>query len=165
MNKVWKSIILLIAVFSALTLCACGTKGSKVKDYAGCYITTYTTSTGMTTYQEAMVIDKQGNVRYGMTTSEFTQTAFEGTLNIENDKGVFYCSDSYGYKKEWINEFPLTLTLLNDGDGLNAIFTGDLGSRNFTKVSEDEMNAFCEENYIFLDIEELKKPIDQRTLP
>ena len=161
MNKIRKITVLFMVVIMTLILCSCGTKGSKVKDYEGFYTTTYTTSSGMTTYHEAMIIDKKGNVKYGSVSGYYTQTVFEGTMEIENDKGVFYCSDSWGYRKEWINEFPFTLTLLNDGEKLNGIFTGDLGARNFTKVSEEELKTFCEENEVFISIDELKESRNQ----
>ena len=156
-----KIMVVMLAVVFAISLCACGEKGSKVKDYAGYYIYEDPNSSNVKFTYEAMNINKDGDVilrvrMYDMNYWNFPRTGVtKGTLNIEENRGIFY-NTSFEGTDEKINlsaYFPLILTMLNDDElYVDSEATG-WEADAYKKVDKKEFDSFCTEHELYLKTE------------
>lgn len=130
--------IILLSVLFTLCLCACGEKGSKVKDYQGYY--TYTKDN----YSTAIEITKDGAVTYRVRKLYDLATTV-GTINVVENKGYFYSTDFDGDKTlDWTKCFPLALTLINDGEGLYVESDADTWTPDsYIRVDKETYYKFC----------------------
>jgi len=160
------SALLLTLLFVMISLCACGAKGSKVKDYAGYYIYEAPNSSNVKFCYCAINISKDGNTtlrarQYDMNHWNFPRTGVtSGSLSIDEDKALFYNTSFEGTdeKINWSNYFPLIFSLLNDGDILYVDSDADGWSADsYTKVDKDEYDSFCAEHELIQEDESTEK--------
>lgn len=148
MNMKRRFLLLLVSFLCTLSLCSCGEKGSKLKDYAG-YYTYFKEVPYDYSDSEAIEISKDGKVVYKvhrLTSVSRIGTTY-GTLNVKDNKGYFYNAGFEGDEKiNWSKCFPLYLTLIDDGDALyvesdNENWIPD----SYVRVDKKSYDAFCAE--------------------
>ncbi len=163
MDRMKRFVAVVLSVVLVVSLCACGgKKGSKVKDYVGYY--TYTTRNNVDhLIAYAMEINKNGDVVWRLSREKYADFRVHGkttgTINIEGNKACFYNMNYEGDSElNWDDIFPLTLTLINDGNGLYLESASeDWSPDSYTRIDKKEFESFCIENQLYLDDEEESK--------
>ncbi len=139
-------------------LCACGEKGSKIKDYSGYYIyhDEYKSVEYNQNYYTAMEISSKGEVIY-WTAKDYSYHYNDsigktcGSIDVDKEasEAIFY-NTSYegGNNTDFRDYFPLILKLINDGEGLYVDGSNNWVPDSYTRVSKKEYKEFCEEHYL-----------------
>lgn len=152
------SLVLTLVVLSMVFLCACGEKGSKIKDYSGYYI--YNKEYKSVDYNrncyEAMEISSKGEVVYWaeydysfLYNDSIGKTCGSIDVDKEASEAIFY-NTSYegGNNTDWREDFPLIFKLINDGEGLYVDGSNNWEPDSYTRVSKKEYKEFCEEHHL-----------------
>ena len=157
------SLVLTLVVLSMVFLCACGEKGSKIKDYSG-YYTYHLERDNLENnrvkdhenYYAAIEISSKGEVVY-WNAKDYEYFYYDsigktcGSIDVgkEEAKATFYNTSYEGNNNSNFSEyFPLTLTLINNGDELYVDGSNGWVPDSYTRVSKNEYKEFCEEHHL-----------------
>lgn len=157
------SLVLILVVLSMVFLCACGEKGSKIKDYSGYYTYHYERDNlennrvkDHENYYSAIEISSKGEVVY-WNAKDYEHFYYDsigktcGSIDVDKEasEAIFYNTSYEGENNTDFSEyFPLIFKLINDGEDLYVDGSNNWNPDSYTRVSKKEYEEFCEEHYL-----------------